>query len=396
MDRGGRVDGEAEARAAALNAAYEHHSAFAVMARALGDPQVGEIALVSSFGAESVVLLHMLSVMDRRRPVLFLETGMLFPETLRYQEEVALRLGLADVRVVRPDASTLAAGDPDGTLNARDADACCTIRKVRPLEAAIAPFAAWITGRKRFQGGRRATLQFFEADGVRLKVNPLAHWASEDVADYMVNNRLPRHPLVARGYPSLGCAPCTTPVARGEDQRAGRWRGAGKDECGIHFVDGRLVRGPGGADEQESEMHHATSADDGTRIARDRGFAPEDWTEGFAAPADAPPGAPALDLPPEADPAVLGARLQHTRMIRVDFPTFADGRGFTVARRLRQIGYVGRLRARGLIADQYAMARRSGFDEVEVSAELAARQPEAQWLARADWRAHDHQARLRG
>jgi phosphoadenylyl-sulfate reductase (thioredoxin) len=399
MDRGGRVDGEAEARAARLNAAYEHHSAFAVMSRALTDPQVGEIALVSSFGAESVVLLHMLSVMDRRRPVLFLETGMLFPETLAYQREVDGRLGLTDVRLIRPDAGTLAARDPDGTLNARDADACCDIRKVRPLEAAIAPFDAWITGRKRFQGGQRAALQFFEADGPRLKVNPLAHWTPGDVADYMINNRLPRHPLVAQGYPSLGCAPCTTPVAAGEDPRAGRWRGAQKEECGIHFVDGRLVRGPvpseAGPPAPAEETPMTDTTQDATRIARDDGFAPEDWEHGFAPAHEAPPDAPALDLASDADPAALADRLATARMIRVDFPSFADGRGFTIARRLRQMGYRGRLRARGVIADQYAMARRSGFDEVEVPPALAARQPEPQWRARADWRSHDYRARLR-
>jgi phosphoadenylyl-sulfate reductase (thioredoxin) len=400
VDRGGRVDGEAEARAARLNAAYAHHSAFAVMSRALDDPKVGEIALVSSFGAESVVLLHMLSVMDRRRPVLFLETGMLFPETLAYQRDVAGRLGLADVRLIRPDAGAIAADDPDGTLHARDADACCAIRKARPLEAALAPFDAWITGRKRFQGGARAGLQFFEADGPRLKVNPLAHWTQADVADYMINNRLPRHPLVARGYPSLGCAPCTTPVAAGEDPRAGRWRGAEKEECGIHFVDGRLVRGPvpapPAAEEVPAEETEMTDTSlDATRIARDDGFAPDDWTGGFVPAAGAPEGAPALDLTSDADPAALAGRLDGTRMIRVDFPSFADGRGFTVARRLRQMGYRGRLRARGVIADQYAMARRSGFDEVEVPPALAARQPEPQWRARADWRAHDYRARLR-
>ncbi|MFO7921304.1 MAG: phosphoadenylyl-sulfate reductase [Nioella sp.] len=230
---------------AGLNARYKHHSATAVMERALKDPDLGRIALVSSFGAESVVLLHMVSVIDPATPVLFIDTQMLFPETLTYQQEVASYLELQDVRTIHASQIALLAGDPDGTLHQRDTDACCDLRKVRPMEAALAPFDSWITGRKRFQSGTRAALDFFETEGeIRIKINPLAHWAPEDVQDYMVNNRLPRHPLVSRGYPSLGCAPCTSPVNPGEDPRAGRWRGEEKDECGIHFIDGKMVRGP--------------------------------------------------------------------------------------------------------------------------------------------------------
>ncbi len=229
-----------------LNARYRHHGATSVLQHALRDVQVGRLALVSSFGAESVVLLHMISVMDRTTPVLFLDTEMLFEETLAYQREVAETLRLADVRVIRPHRTQVFLHDPDGSLNGTDPDACCNMRKTEPLARALAPFDAWITGRKRFQGGRRADLEFFEADlDGRIKVNPLAHWEKADVRDYILNNRLPRHPLVARGYPSLGCTPCTTRVAADEDERAGRWRGLDKTECGIHFADGRLVRGPG-------------------------------------------------------------------------------------------------------------------------------------------------------
>jgi phosphoadenosine phosphosulfate reductase len=229
-------------RVADLNRRYAHHAALDVLDHALTDPQVGRAALVSSFGAESVVLLHMVSILDRTTPILFLDTEMLFPETLDYQREVAGRLGL-DVRTTRPDRTDLFLSDPNSRLHTTNPDACCNIRKTEPLQRALAPFDAWITGRKRFQGGKRAALDFFEADGEnRIKINPLAHWAPEDVKDYMVNNRLPRHPLVAKGYPSIGCAPCTTRVAEGEDPRAGRWRGQDKDECGIHFVDGKLVR----------------------------------------------------------------------------------------------------------------------------------------------------------
>lgn len=233
------------ARVAHLNRRYKHHSATAVIERALGDPTVGRIALVSSFGAESVVLLHMISVKAPKTPVLFIDTQMLFAETLSYQAEVAQKLGLTNIRTVRASEAALAVEDADGTLHQRDTDACCALRKTRPLEAALAGYDAWITGRKRFQSGTRAALEFFEADGPdRIKVNPLAHWDPQDVQDYMINNRLPRHPLVAQGYPSIGCAPCTSKVAPGEDPRAGRWRGAQKEECGIHFINGKVVRGP--------------------------------------------------------------------------------------------------------------------------------------------------------
>lgn len=237
-------------RVAALNERYRHHSATAVLDRALHDPEVGSLALVSSFGAESVVLLHLVSVIAPGTPVIFIDTQMLFPETLDYQRALADRLNLTDVRTIRADRRDTEFEDPDGTLHEFNTDACCTLRKVVPLERALAGFDGWITGRKRFQAGSRAALQFFEnEDGKRIKVNPLAHWGREDLEDYIVNNRLPRHPLVAKGYPSIGCAPCTSPVKEGEDPRAGRWRGTRKQECGIHFINGRAVRGPVPQDE---------------------------------------------------------------------------------------------------------------------------------------------------
>ena len=231
-------------RVADLNARYRHHGATAVLERAMSDPQVGRIALVSSFGAESVVLLHLVSVIDRTTPVLFIDTEMLFAETIAYQAEVADKLGLTITRVTA-DAKKLAFEDPDGTLHQFNTDACCALRKTEPLERALSGYDAWITGRKRYQGSTRAAVDFFEAEGdIRIKVNPLAHWDRADLEEYMVNNRLPRHPLVAKGYPSIGCAPCTSPVLPGEDPRAGRWRNSEKVECGIHFINGRAVRVP--------------------------------------------------------------------------------------------------------------------------------------------------------
>jgi len=168
---------------------------------------------------------------------------MLFAETLVYQQELAERLGLRDLRIIRPDAADLARTDPAQTLHRHDTDACCALRKTRPLQRALQGFDGWITGRKRYQSGTRAALDFFEAEAGtgRIKVNPLAHWARDDVRTYMEENRLPRHPLVDRGYPSIGCMPCTTPVRASEDPRAGRWRDHDKTECGIHIRDGRVI-----------------------------------------------------------------------------------------------------------------------------------------------------------
>lgn len=232
-------------RAAILSAQYEGLGARDMLREALLGDLGGRVALVSSFGAESVALLHLVAEIDRTTPVIFLDTEMLFPETLDYQREVAADLGLEDMRIIHPAARDVAAQDPDGTLHQRDVDLCCHFRKVEPLERALAGFDGWITGRKRYQGGQRTALPKFEADADgRLKMNPLADWDAAEVRDYIRRHDLPPHPLVSKGFPSIGCAPCTSPVAAGEDPRAGRWRGDDKTECGIHFVDGRIVRGP--------------------------------------------------------------------------------------------------------------------------------------------------------
>ena len=226
----------------ALNARFRHHSAHDVLHGA--SEEISALALVSSFGAESVVLLHMAAVVDKATPVLFIDTQMLFTESLEYQHEVTERLGLTNVRIIRADDEDVERDDPYGALHLSDTDACCNLRKTFPLQRALSGYEGWISGRKRFQSGTRAALEFFEVeDGTgRIKVNPLAHWAPEDVRAYMEENNLPRHPLVAQGYPSIGCAPCTSPVKEGEDPRAGRWRDQNKEECGIHFVDGKMVR----------------------------------------------------------------------------------------------------------------------------------------------------------
>ncbi|WP_439155581.1 phosphoadenylyl-sulfate reductase [Yoonia sp.] len=213
-----------------------------VLRHALTDGEIGKIAIVSSFGAESVVLLHMAAHIRKDVSVIFLDTEMLFPETLDYQRRVAQTLGLTDVRVSTPNRDAVLTEDVDGLLHQADTDACCDLRKTRPLEDALQGFGGWITGRKRYQGGQRAELPLFEKEGRRIKVNPLANWTAGDLRTYITDHGLPRHPLVARGFPSIGCMPCTTRVGAHEDPRAGRWRDSDKSECGIHFENGRMVR----------------------------------------------------------------------------------------------------------------------------------------------------------
>ena len=194
------------------------------------------LAMVSSFGADSVVLLHMLAQVAPETPVLLLDTAFLFPETLDYQSELADNLGLTDISLIRADARMLRLADPDGALHQSYPDDCCHIRKTLPLELALAGFEASITGRKRYQTAMRARMQVAETDPAgRYRYNPLANWQAADVAAYMRTHELPSHPLVAKGYRSIGCVPCTSPVDADEDPRAGRWRGQAKTECGIHF-----------------------------------------------------------------------------------------------------------------------------------------------------------------
>lgn len=194
------------------------------------------LALVSSFGADSAVLVHLVASVDRSIPVLFIDTGKLFPETLRYRDRLVESFGLTAVRTIGPDAADLAEEDPAGALWLSNTDACCDLRKTRPLARALAGFDAWISGRKRFQASTRSNIPVFEPDGTRIKVNPLADWDPGDLRAYAAEHALPAHPLVAQGFPSIGCLPCTSKVAPGEDLRSGRWRGQEKTECGIHLA----------------------------------------------------------------------------------------------------------------------------------------------------------------
>ena len=223
------------ARAKALNEKLRDAGPAEVLRVALTENKA-HIALVSSFGAESAVLLHLAAQVDPSVPVLFLDTGMLFGQTLDYRRNLSKQLGLTDVRDLRPQFQDLAATDPGANLYKTDTDACCHIRKVLPLDRAISGFDAWITGRKRFHGGDRLRLQVVEAAEGKLKFNPLANWSKTELDAYAAEHDLPAHPLVQFGYPSVGCWPCTSPVEEGADVRSGRWAGQDKTECGIHVI----------------------------------------------------------------------------------------------------------------------------------------------------------------
>jgi phosphoadenosine phosphosulfate reductase len=223
-----------EADADALNARFESVGTAEMLRELLTTQLKGRVAVVSSFGAESAVLLHLIAEIDKDIPLIFVNTQKIFGETLAYRDELSERLGYTDLRVFRPDPYDLAARDKTGLRWSYDPDGCCDIRKVASLRRALAPFDAWISGRKGFQGKTRAALPRFEIDEGRLKLNPLADWPKDRLEAHFAEHRLPRHPLEAQGYPSIGCSPCTSKVRPGEDPRAGRWRGWDKVECGIH------------------------------------------------------------------------------------------------------------------------------------------------------------------
>ena len=194
------------------------------------------LAVVSSFGTESAALLKVMADVDPAIPVIFLDTGWLFEETLAYRDTLIETLGLRDVRSIKPLDETLSREDGNRELWFSDPDACCRIRKVEPLARALTPFSAWINGRKRFQGGLRAAIPVVEDDGARLKFNPFTNVSREQIEAIYARAKLPPHPLASSGYLSVGCMPCTGRTSPDEDMRAGRWRGRPKTECGIHTI----------------------------------------------------------------------------------------------------------------------------------------------------------------
>ena len=220
-----------------LNRMFRASSTQAMLEAVIRDRLAGDPAVVSSFGAESAVLLHLVASVDRSVPVLFLDTGKHFAETLAYRDQLARLLGL-NLVVLTPDPEELAKRDETGLRWSYDPDGCCDLRKVKPLERALLNYDASFTGRKAFQAATRANLPRFEVDtsdaAGRLKINPLIDWDAGQIEGYFIQHDLPRHPLIAQGYPSIGCSPCTSQVAPGEDPRSGRWKGWDKTECGIH------------------------------------------------------------------------------------------------------------------------------------------------------------------
>ncbi|MGB6635353.1 MAG: phosphoadenylyl-sulfate reductase [Bradyrhizobium sp.] len=223
-------------RAEALDGVLHHASPSEVIESARRIVGRERLALVSSFGTESAALLKLMADVDPAIPVIFLDTGWLFEETLAYRDRLIAALGLQDVRSIRPLDEALQREDPNGELWFSDPDACCRIRKVEPLKRALAPFDAWINGRKRFQGGLRGAIPVVEADGLRLKFNPFANVKPADIAAIYAQAELPPHPLTASGFLSVGCMPCSSRAQPDEDARDSRWRGRPKSECGIHTV----------------------------------------------------------------------------------------------------------------------------------------------------------------
>lgn len=221
-------------RLARLRESFGQMETLAMLDAMIHHEFAGRIALVSSFGAESVALLDLVAEVAPDIPIIFLDTHKLFGETLTYRDRLAERLKLTNILTIEPDAAEVAAEDHNGLLWAGDPDACCGLRKVRPLARAMEGFDAWITGRKRFQSDTRADIPVIEWGGAKFKINPLATWSPEAIAARITSRNLPPHPLVADGFPSIGCMPCTRRVAPGESARAGRWAGLDKTECGIH------------------------------------------------------------------------------------------------------------------------------------------------------------------
>ncbi len=228
-------------RAYGLSQKYSDCTAQDTLRGALKDDFPDRIGLVSSFGTEAAVLLHMVAEIDPYTPVIFLDTWKHFDETLEYRDTLIRHLGLCNIQTVMPRAEGLAVEDPDGNLHTTNPDLCCHVRKSIPMLQALRSLDCWITGRKRHQASTREDMTLFEAQDRWIKVNPLLDWTADKVPEYFAAHGLPEHPLKARGYPSVGCAPCTRAVRANENPRAGRWADSDKTECGIHFENGKLV-----------------------------------------------------------------------------------------------------------------------------------------------------------
>jgi phosphoadenosine phosphosulfate reductase len=354
----------------ALNGMFDEMDGVGVLRQAVTELLPGNIAVVSSFGADSAVLLHMLAQVDPSLTVYFLETGKHFPQTLAYVDTLRKQLGLADVRWLRPDANDIARFDPNGDLWETDPDSCCHVRKTEPLDAAIAAYGGWVTGRKRFQTVERGVLPHFElTSDDRIKVNPLAYFAQADVDAYKVEHGLPEHPLFAEGYKSIGCAPCTTAVAEGEDPRSGRWRGLNKRECGIHYDFNGAIARPMAAVEKTLFKNGAFIADPFRAFAEGDDPAAVRYThvpmQVFLDNREAVLANPhplGLMVAPGDRIEDVAADLGRFASVAINFPGFTDGRGYSSARLLTErYGYKGEVRAVGdVLMDQVTLMRRCG------------------------------------
>jgi phosphoadenosine phosphosulfate reductase len=363
----------------ALNGMFDEMDAIGVLRYAVSDVLPDDLAIVSSFGADSSVLLHLVAQVDPAMPVYFLETGKHFPETLDYVETLKQHLGLTNVRAIHPDSRDIARFDPQGVLWETDPDSCCHIRKTEPLEPITEQFGGWVTGRKRFQTRERGVLPHFElTSDDRIKVNPLAHFNDADVNQYKIAHGLPEHPLFNKGYKSIGCAPCTSVVAEGEDPRAGRWRGLNKKECGIHFDFNGAIAKPMTATRHTLWKDGAFIADPFHAWTEDSNPETASYTHVplpvFLANRDAFLGNPhplGLLVAPGDRIEDVEVDLSRFASVAIQFPAFSDGRGYSTARLLSQrYQYANEIRGLGdVLQDQIPLMRRCGLTAFVVTHE---------------------------
>jgi phosphoadenosine phosphosulfate reductase len=363
----------------ALNGMFDEMDAIGVLRYAVSDVLPDDLAIVSSFGADSSVLLHLVAQVDPAMPVYFLETGKHFPETLDYVETLKQHLGLTNVRAIHPDSRDIARFDPQGVLWETDPDSCCHIRKTEPLEPITEQFGGWVTGRKRFQTKERGVLPHFElTSDDRIKVNPLAHFNDADVNQYKIAHGLPEHPLFNKGYKSIGCAPCTSVVAEGEDPRAGRWRGLNKKECGIHFDFNGAIAKPMTATRHTLWKDGAFIADPFHAWTEDSNPETASYTHVplpvFLANRDAflaNPHPLGLLVAPGDRIEDVEVDLSRFASVAIQFPAFSDGRGYSTARLLSQrYQYANEIRGLGdVLQDQIPLMRRCGLTAFVVTHE---------------------------
>ncbi|WP_375451956.1 phosphoadenylyl-sulfate reductase [uncultured Devosia sp.] len=361
----------------ALNGMFDEMDAVGVLRQAANEILPGDLAIVSSFGADSAVLLHLVAQVDPNLPVYFLETGKHFPETLAYVETLKKQLGLMNVIAIHPDPADIKRFDPSGELWETDPDSCCHIRKTEPLEPITEQFGGWVTGRKRFQTVERGVLPHFElTSDDRIKVNPLAYFSDADVNQYKIDHGLPEHPLFSKGYKSIGCAPCTSVVAEGEDPRAGRWRGLNKKECGIHFDFNGAIASPMNAAKFTlfkdgafiADPFHAWEDGDDAATARYKHvplpvfLANRTAFVGNSAPLG-------LLVSPGEKIEDVAQDLSRFSSVAIRFPAFTDGRGYSTARMLAErYHYAGEIRAVGdVLQDQIPLMRRCGVNAFVVT-----------------------------